>query len=308
MADDSSDSSDSSHISARTGVVLAVSAYLLWGVLPGFFLALAPAGAFEVVASRILWSLVFCVVLLTVTRSWATFRAAARTPRTLAAFALAGVLIYVNWQLYVLATLSGRIVEGALGYFINPLVTILLGVFFLRERLRVAQWVAVGVSVIAVLVLTVNFGKPPWLSLALAFSFGFYGLVKNRMGRNVDAITGLTLETAWLVPVATVILILVATVGPGLTFGTQGVWHALLLASTGVVTVVPLLMFAGAARRVPLVMIGLTQYLAPILQFLFGVIVMGEPMPAARWAGFGLVWISLIIITVDGLRHRSSTS
>lgn len=308
MADDSSDSSDSSHTSARTGVVLAVSAYLLWGVLPGFFLALAPAGAFEVVASRILWSLVFCVVLLTVTKSWATFRAAARTPRTLAAFALAGVLIYVNWQLYVLATLSGRIVEGALGYFINPLVTILLGVFFLRERLRVAQWVAVGVSVIAVLVLTVNFGKPPWLSLALAFSFGFYGLVKNRMGRNVDAITGLTLETAWLVPVATVILILVATVGPGLTFGTQGVGHALLLASTGVVTVVPLLMFAGAARRVPLVMIGLTQYLAPILQFLFGVIVMGEPMPAARWAGFGLVWISLIIITVDGLRHRSSTS
>lgn len=284
---------------------MAVLAYLLWGVLPGYFLALAPAGGFEVVAFRILWSLLFCALLLTLTRTWPAFATAARSPRTLGAFALAGVLIYVNWQVYVLATLSGHIVEGAMGYFINPLVTILLGVLFLHERLRVAQWVAVGVSVAAIVVLTVNYGSLPWISLVLAFSFGFYGLVKNRVGRSVDAITGLTLETAWISPLAVVILALVGTVGPGLTFGSAGAGHALLLASSGVVTAVPLLLFAGAARRVPLVVIGLTQYLAPILQFLFGVLIMHEPMPAARWAGFSLVWLSLIIVTVDMLRHRT---
>lgn len=287
------------------GITMAVSAYLLWGVLPGYFLLLAPAGPFEIVAFRILWSLLFCGILLTVTKTWGVFVTAVKTPRVLGAFAIAGVLIYINWQLYVYATLNGRILEGALGYFINPIVTILLGVIFLRERLRITQWVAVALSVIAVIVLAVNYGSLPWISLALAFSFGIYGLVKNRMGRSVDAITGLTLETAWLAPIASIILIVVATTGPGITFGSNGAGHALLLASSGVVTAVPLLLFAGAARRVSLVTLGLTQYLAPVLQFLFGVVVMHEPMPAARWIGFALVWVSLVIITVDMFRRRT---
>lgn len=290
----------------RSGVLLAVGSYLLWGLLPGYFLLLAPAGPFEIVAFRIIWSLVFCAVLLTITKTWGNFVDAVRNPRLLGAFALAGALIYVNWQTYVLATVTGHIVEGALGYFINPLVTILLGVVFLGERLRLVQWVAVGISVIAVAVLTIDYGSLPWISLVLAFSFGIYALIKNRAGRSVDAVTGLTLETALLTPVAAVILVLVSTIGTGITFATDGVGHALLIVSVGVVTAVPLLLFAGAARRVSMVTLGLVQYLSPVLQFLFGVFIMGEPMPTARWIGFGLVWVSLVVITVDMVRHKAA--
>lgn len=297
-------SSDESRPSAsRVGVMLAVAAYLLWGVLPGYFLALAPANAFEVVAARILWSLIFCAVLLTVMHAWGAFWAVMRSRRARWTFALAGALIYVNWQTYVLATLTGHIVEGALGYFINPLVTILLGVFVLHERLRPVQWGAVGIGAAAVVVLTVEVGQLPWISLILAFSFGVYGLIKNRVGRNVDAVTGLTVETLWLTPVAVAILAIVQVSGGGLTFGTAGWGHAGLMMSLGVVTAIPLLLFAGAARRVSLVTVGLTQYLAPILQFLFGVFVMGESMSVARWVGFSLVWLSLLIISVDVVRR-----
>ncbi len=303
----SSSSAGGSVAPGRSGIWYGLGAYGLWGVLPGFFLLLAPAGPFEIVAFRIIWSLVFCALLLTVTRSWRPLLAAMRTPRVLFMFGLAGVLIYINWQVFVLATVTGHILESSLGYFINPLVTILLGVVFLREHLRITQWVAVGLSFVAVIVLTINYGQLPWMSLVLAFSFGFYSFVKNRMGRNVDAVTGLTLETLWLTPVAIVILILVAVVGPGVSFGTSGVPHALWLASSGIVTAVPLLLFAAAARRVSLVTLGLTQYVAPVLQFLFAVLVMHEPMPAARWLGFVMVWIALVIITVDMVRNRAQS-
>jgi chloramphenicol-sensitive protein RarD len=284
-----------------TGLVFAIAAYGLWGFLPLFFLALRPVGAIEIVAWRISLSLVFCALLLTVTRGWPRFVGIARHRRTSLMMGLAGIFILINWLVYVFAAVTGHIVAASLGYFANPIVTVLLGVIFLRERLRVAQWVAIGISAIAVLVLAINFGEIPWISLALAFSFGLYGFIKKFVGGTVDAITGLTLETAWLTPLAIAALVVIALTG-GLVVGTQSGVHTALVLSAGAVTAIPLLFFAGAARRLPLVYIGLAQYLAPVLQFIVGVVIVHEPMPLARWVGFGLVWIALIVLTADMLR------
>ena len=210
------------------------------------------------------------------------------------------MFIYVNWQVYILAVLTGRVLEGALGYFINPIVTVLLGVLLLREKLRPAQWTAVGISLVAVLVLAIGYGQFPWISLTLAFSFGFYGLIKKRIGPRVDAVSGLSLETAWLLPVAVVQLVIVGTVS-GVTLGTVSTWHTLAIIGSGVITAIPLLLFAGAARRLPLITLGLVQYLAPLLQFVFGAFLLGEAMPPERWVGFGLVWVALVVLTADML-------
>ena len=282
----------------RSGLVYASSAYVLWGILPVYFIALAPAGAWEIVAWRVLFSLVFCALLLTVTRAWRTFGALLRNRRVVFTMGLAGAFIYVNWQTYVLATVNGHVVEAALGYFINPLVTVFLGVLVQHEKLRVAQWVAVGVSIVAVVVLAVGYGSVPWIALILAFSFGLYGLIKKRVGGAVDAVSGLTLETIWLTPVAIVQLIVVgATVG--LTIGGVSVWHTVALVGTGVITAVPLLFFAAASRRLPLVYMGFIQYFAPVIQFVVGVVVLHEAMPPGRWLGFGIVWLALLILSVD---------
>jgi len=282
----------------RTGLLFAVLAYGLWGILPLYFLLLAPTGAVEVVAWRVLFSLVFCALIITVTRKWPALTAVLRRPRVVWTMALAGLLIFINWQTYVFAALSGHVVEAALRSVINPIVTVFLGVVVLRERLRRLQWAAVGISLIAVVVLTIGYGSLPWISLVLAFSFGFYGLIKKRVGDSVDALTGLTLETALLAPVAIVQLVVVAAVS-GLTFGTVSPGHTVGLLTAGVVTAVPLLFFAAAARRLPLTVLGLVQFLAPVLQFLVGVFVLHEPMPPERWAGFGIVWVALILLTVD---------
>lgn len=283
---------------AGRGLAAAVSAYGLWGFLPAYFLLLVPTGPFELVAARILFSLAFCVILLTVTRTWGALIAIVRQPRLLFTMAAAGVLIYVNWQVYILAVLTGHVLEGALGYFINPIVTVILGVLVLRESLRPAQWAAVGISAVAVLVLAVGYGQFPWMSITLACSFGFYGLIKKRVGPRVDAISGLSLETAWLAPVAAVQLGIVGATA-GLTFGNVSTWHTILLVGSGVITAVPLLLFASAARRLPLISLGLVQYLAPLLQFVIGAFVLGEDMPPERWLGFGLVWLALVVLTVD---------
>src|SRR3954470_478166 len=184
----------------RKGLIAGISAYLLWGVLPLYFITLAPAGPFEVVAWRIVFSLIFCAVLVTATRSWGRLAAVVRQPKLLWGLAAAAVFVFVNWQVFVIASLDGQVVEASLGYFINPIVTVLLGVLVLRERLRPLQWCAVGISALAVVVLVVGHGTFPWIALALALSFGFYGLVKKRIGPAVDAVTGLTLETAWPSP------------------------------------------------------------------------------------------------------------
>ena len=282
------------------GGVYAFTAYFLWGFLPLYFLLLVPTGPFEIVAWRIVLSLAFCAILLTVMRGWARLAAIMRRPRLLLWTAVAGALIYVNWQVYILATLSGHVIEGSLGYFMNPIVTVVLGVVVLREHLRITQWIAVGIAVVAVGVIVVGYGAFPWIALTLAFSFGIYGLVKKRLGPSVDAVSGLTLETLWLMPVAVVVLVVVGST-TGLTMGTAGVWHTVLLSLVGVVTAVPLLLFAAGARRVPLTVIGLLQFVAPILQFIIGAWLLGEPMPLERWIGFGLVWLALIVLTVDSL-------
>lgn len=286
---------------SRSGLAYAVSAYGLWGFLPIYFIALAPTGPVEIVAWRILLSLVFCALLIVITRSWRSFRALLRDRRVVLTMGAAGVLIFVNWFTYVFATLNGQVVEAALGYFINPIVTVFLGVIVLRERLNATQWTAVGISIVAVVVLAVGYGQLPWIALVLAFSFGFYGLIKKRVGHRVDAVSGLTLETAWLAPVAAVILVLVSASG-ALTMGSLGTWHTVLLLAAGAVTAVPLLLFAAASRRLPLTYMGFIQYFAPFIQFLVGVVVLREPMPLERWIGFGLVWLALAVLTFDLLR------
>lgn len=282
------------------GGVYAFVAYFLWGFMPLYFLTLAPTGPWEVVAWRILFSLVFCALLLTVTRSWPKLFAILRNRRLVLWTIAAGALIYVNWQVFLISTLTGHVIEGSLGYFINPIVTVLLGVLVLGERLRRAQWVAIGISALAVGVIVVGYGAFPWIALTLAASFGTYGLVKKQIGPSVDAISGLTLESLWLAPIAVVQLVVVGAT-TGITLGNAGAGHAVLLTLAGAVTATPLLFFAAGARRAPLTVIGMLQFVAPIMQFLTGWWIMGEPMPVERWIGFGLVWLALVVLTVDSL-------
>ena len=283
------------------GILLAILAYAIWGFLPLFFLLLVPANALEIVAWRVLFSLVFCAILITVTRSWPRFLALLRDRRVSLTLLVAGILILINWLVYVYATTTGEVVQAALGYFTNPILTVLLGVFFLRERLRPLQWAAIGISAIAVIVIAVGYGGFPWIALALAASFGTYGLIKRRVGGQVDALSGLTIETLWLTPIAVAQLIFVGST-TGLTIGHVSILQTVSMLLAGVVTAVPLLLFAAAARRVPLTIIGLTQYLTPILQFLIGVLFLHEAMPVPRLIGFIIVWVALIILSIDMFR------
>lgn len=289
----------------RRGTLYGAAAYLLWGVFPLYFPLLEPAGAVEILLHRVLWSLLVCVVVVFAVRGWREVAKAARSGRRMALLGTASAVLAVNWGVYIYGVNSGQVVQSSLGYFINPVVTVLLGVLVLRERLRRGQWVAVGIGVVAVLVLTFDYGGPPWIALTLAFSFGIYGLVKNRVGRGVGALTSLTLETAVLAPIALGVLLWLELSGRG-TFTSQGSGHALLLATTGIVTAVPLLFFASAARRVPLRTIGLLQYMTPVLQFLVGVVVYREAMPPSRWIGFSLVWFALVVLSVDAIRSARS--
>ena len=286
---------------SRSGLAFAIGAYGLWGFLPVYFIALAPSDPLEIVGWRVLLSLVFCGLLIAVTRAWRHFGVLMRDRSVVLTMGLAGLLIFVNWQTYVYATLHNQVVEAALGYFINPIVTVFLGVLVLRERLNLTQWIAVGISIVAVVVLAIGYGRLPWIALVLAFSFGFYGLIKKRVGPRVDAISGLTIETVWLAPLAVVQLVFVGMT-TGLTIGTVSPWHTTLLLSAGAVTAVPLLLFAAASRRLPLIYMGFIQYFAPFIQFLVGVVVLQEPMPPERWVGFGLVWVALGVLTFDLLR------
>lgn len=281
-----------------TGILFGVGAYVLWGLLPLYFVLLVPAGAVEIVASRIVFSLVFCVALLTTLRSWKATAAAARNPRLVATLSGAAVLIAANWLTYAWAVLNEHAVEAALGYFINPLVSVLLGVVILKEKLRPLQWVAMAVGFVAVLVLTFAYGTVPWVALALAFSFGLYGLVKKGVGGKVDAISSLTIETAALTPIAAGVLIWLSLSGTA-TILSNGAAHFWLLAASGIITAVPLIFFGAAARRLPLSTVGMLQYLAPTLQFIIALAVFKETMPPERWAGFGLIWLALVILTAD---------
>ncbi|CAM5616613.1 hypothetical protein SALBM311S_06114 [Streptomyces alboniger] len=283
----------------RIGLLNGFAAYGMWGLVPLFWPLLKPAGAVEILAHRMVWSLAFVAVALVVVRRWAWAGELLRQPRRLGLIAVAAAVITVNWGVYIWAVNSGHVVEASLGYFINPLVTIAMGVLILKERLRPAQWAAVGIGFAAVLVLAVGYGQPPWISLTLAFSFATYGLVKKKV--NLGGVESLAAETAIQFLPALAYLLWLGSRGDA-TFASEGAGHAALLASTGIVTAIPLVCFGAAAIRVPLSTLGLLQYLAPAFQFLLGILYFHEAMPPERWAGFALVWLALTLLTWDALR------
>ncbi|MEV8016743.1 EamA family transporter RarD [Streptomyces sp. NPDC086554] len=277
----------------------------MWGLVPLFWPLLKPSGAGEILAHRMAWSLVVVGIALLFVRRWAWAGELIRQPRKLGLVTIAAAVITINWGVYIWAVNSGHVVEASLGYFINPLVTIAMGVLLLGERLRPVQWAAVGVGLAAVLVLAIGAGQPPWISLCLAFSFATYGLVKKKVG--LGGLESLAAETAIQFLPAVGFLLWLASQGDA-TFGAEGVGHAALLAATGVVTAAPLVCFGAAAIRVPLSTLGLLQYLAPVFQFLLGILYFHEAMPAERWAGFGLVWLALTLLTWDALRSARANA
>lgn len=283
----------------RVGLLNGFAAYGMWGLVPLFWPLLKPAGAIEILAHRMAWSLVFVAIALLFVRRWAWAGELIRQPRRLALIALAAGVITINWGLYIWSVNTGHVVEASLGYFINPLVTIAIGVLLLKERLRPVQWAAVGVGFAAVIVLTIGYGQPPWISLILAFSFATYGLVKKKV--NLGGVESLAAETAIQFLPAVGYLAWLSAQGES-TFTSEGPGHVALLAATGVVTALPLVCFGAAAIRVPLSTLGLLQYLAPVFQFLLGVLYFHEAMPAERWAGFALVWLALTLLTADAWR------
>ncbi|MDR7279686.1 EamA family transporter RarD [Catenuloplanes atrovinosus] len=283
----------------RRGLAYGLTAYAIWGFFPLYIRLLRPAGAVEILAHRVVWSVAFVAVLLTVARGWSFLRSLRGQRRRAAGIVLAAVLIGINWGGYIYGVNSERVVETALGYFITPLVVVLLGVVALRERLRVAQWVALGVGALAVVVLTVDYGRLPYIALTLAASFGTYSLVKKNLA--LPASGGLFVESAVLALPALAYLAWLTASGDS-TFGTEGAGHLALMVVSGAATAIPLILFAGAANRLPLTAVGILQYVAPILQLAVGLFVFHEPMPPARLAGFALVWIALIVFTVDGIR------
>lgn len=283
----------------RRGVGYGVAAYGLWGLMPLYFPLLKPAGAVEILAHRMVWSLVFVLLILAVRRHWSWLPELLQTPRRLALLGVAAAAIAGNWGTYVWGVNNGHVVEVSLGYFINPLLTVLLGVVVLRERLRPLQWGAVVVAAAAVCVLTFDYGHPPWIALILSGCFAVYGFMKKRA--DVETTESLAVETGFQFLPALMFLLLLETSGAGTSLSVSP-GHSLLLVSAGVVTAVPLLFFGAAAIRMPLSLIGLLQYLTPVLQFLIGVLIYREAMPPGRWAGFALVWLALTLLTVDGFR------
>ena len=285
---------------ARLGLLFGIGAYAIWGFFPLYFPLVEQATALEILCERFVFSLVFMAIVLTASRGWSRLRPVVHDRRALLLLSLASACIALNWGVYIWAVNDGNVVEASLGYFINPLVLVLIGVVFLGERLRRLQWVAVGIATLAVLVLTVGLGKPPWIALALAFSFAAYGTVKKLVG--ADPLASLTIETAVASPFALAYLVHLQLIGSLVLFHTS-TQVTLLLMGTGVITAIPLVMFGAAANRIPLTSMGLLQYLTPIIQFVIGVFVLGETMPPARWAGFVIVWIALAVFTYDSLRQ-----
>jgi chloramphenicol-sensitive protein RarD len=283
------------------GLAAGVTAYAMWAVFPLYFDLLHEADSVEIVAHRIFWSFVFCAAGVTLRRQWPAVQAVWADKRLLGRLATAGVLVSGNWLIYIWAILHGQIVDSALGYFINPLVTVALGLIVLRERLHRLQYLALGVGVAAVAVIVTGYGRVPWVGLSLALTFGLYALIKNRVGGRVTPLVGLGFEAATLAPVAAGYIVYLQATGAGTFLGhSPGYTAGLVL--TGVVTALPLVFFAAASARLPLATVGMLQYICPLGQFLLGVLVFHEAMPPARWAGFALVWVALILLSVHALR------
>ena len=293
-----------SGLGTGSGMVMVLDCYLLWGVFPLYFHLLSAAGAVEVIGHRIVWTLVTCALLMTARRGWGELRTVVTTPALIGRLAVSGVLVSANWLIYVYGVNTGRTADAALGYFINPLVTVALAAVFLGERLRRAQGAAIVLAAAAVTVLVVVQGSLPWISLGLALTFGFYGLVKKHLGGRVDALTGLTTETLVVTPVALGYLGRLQAAGAGALQGpSASPGLAVLLVVAGPVTAVPLLLFAAGTARVPLSVVGLSQYIAPTLQFLLAWAIFAEEISTARWIAMILVWAAVVVFIADVLHQ-----
>jgi chloramphenicol-sensitive protein RarD len=292
------------------GLLFGFGAYLIWGSFPLIILMLAFASPLEIVTWRIIFGFLVAAALTTLTKSWPAIIGVLKDKNLMKWMSIATVLIAVNWVVYVIGVASHQTIQASLGYFINPLVTILLAVIFLGEKLSTAQWVATGFGTLAVIVLSFDYGQPPWIALILAGSFGIYGLAKNKLGGRVTAINSFAIEAGMLLPLAGIQLAILAlgasSNGGGIQFGQIGFWGSTGLVFFGLLTAIPLIMFGTAANLLPLRYLGFIQYTTPVLQFCLALFVLGEPMPAARWIGFGLVWIGLIVLIFDALRSSKS--
>jgi chloramphenicol-sensitive protein RarD len=277
------------------GLLFGVSAYTLWGLFPIYWPLLEPANPVEIVSHRAVWTLVFCFIILWLTKTLKSTLALLKRPKIVAGLFLGSILISINWIIYIYAATSGHVVEASLGYYINPIVVIATGVLILKEKMRPLQWVSVGVATLGVAVLTLDYGRLPWIALGLAFSWGGYGLVKKQLG--LGALEGLSIETLISSGAYLAYLIWLGNQGEG-QFGVS--WKiTLLFIGGGAVTAIPLLLFNGATNRLPLTLIGLLQYITPTIQFSIGVWYFNEDMPAARWIGFVIIWIALVALAFD---------
>ena len=286
----------------RTGLINGFSAYLLWGVMPLLFAAAAPTGALELVSHRVIWSLGFCAILLVFTGGFLRTWQILRSPRLFGLLLLASVLIAINWTTFIYGVETNQLVEISLGYYLNPLISIGLGVVFLGEKLRPLQWTAVGFGLLAVIIVGIGLGRVPYLAFTVALSFGLYGLVKNKVGSRVGALEGMAVESLVLAVPSAIYLIVLGSLGLQ-TFTGFGGWHVVVIIVTGPATAIPLILFSAAARRIPLSWVGMLQYLTPTIQFTLGVTVLGEMMSTTRWVGFFVIWIAVVLLCTDMIRH-----
>jgi len=282
----------------KLGLLFGISAYSLWGAFPLYWPLLEPANPLEIVSHRAVWTLVFCFIVLAATKALKSTLATLKRPKIAAKLFLTSLLISINWLVYIWATNNGHVVEASLGYYINPLIIIGFGVILLKEKMRHLQWAAVTIASIGVLVLTIDYGRLPWIALTLAVSWGSYGLIKKQLG--LGALEGLAIETFISAFFYLGYLIYIGNQGTG-QFGQH--WGlTLLLMSAGAITAIPLLLFNGSATRLPFTTIGLLQYITPTLQFSVGVWIRHEDMPTARWVGFLIIWVSLTTLAIDLVR------
>jgi chloramphenicol-sensitive protein RarD len=282
----------------KTGLLFGVSAYVLWGVFPLYWPLLEPASALEIVSHRAVWTLVFCVIILAITKSLKNTLVTLRRPKVVATLFLTTILVSINWLIYIWATNNGHVVETSLGYYINPLAMITFGVIVLKEKMRKLQWLAISIATVGVLVLTIDYGRLPWIAFLIALSWGSYGIIKKQLG--LGALDGLAIETLIAALPYLLYLLYLGNKGSGQFGHTTGL--TLLLISAGAVTAIPLLLFNGATTRLPLTTIGLLQYITPTLTFCIGVWVRHEDMSAARWAGFVIIWVALSVLALDLLK------
>lgn len=285
----------------KRGIVYAVLAYLVWGMLPLYWNVFHTVGAFEILAHRIVWSFVFVGIILVIMKRWQSIRNALSGSKARVALILSSILISANWLIYIWAVNNGKVLETSLGYYMNPLLSVFFGVLFLRERLQLGQWIALALAAIGVLYNTFQYGEVPWVAIALALSFALYGLVKKKL--QVDSLTGVACETLLIVPIALLYLSVLQVNGTALAWDMKG-WQIVLLTGTGIATVLPLFWFAQATRSLPLSTIGFIQYLSPTISMVSAIFIFGEPFTITHIISFSFIWAALVIFTISSMRKK----